>query len=235
MADTDEESIGSAREADAAVLTVNTAMATLGQRLAGLGYPENAGLLERFQERFVQYRDLDKEILKLAVENTNLKAQRLLFGSVGQTANEFCRGLQALAAAAPAGAAGRIGNAALRAQLAIREIQVLEAPHIAEAEDSEMDRLEREMAARQALARQALASIERDTRPQSRAPLAAAKAAFDSFEALSRQLIELSRKNTNVRSLELATKQKPALTSACDASLAALQNALANQGFSGTR
>jgi hypothetical protein len=96
-----------------------------------------------------------------------------------------------------------------------------------------MDRLEQEMTVRQSATREVLAAIGRDVRQP--AALDAAKAALDDFEALSRRLIELSRKNTNVRSLALALKQRPVLTSACDESLAALQAALAAQGFSGTR
>lgn len=235
MADTDEESIKFAREADAATTAVSAAMPGLAQRLTSLSYPGDVELFARFQERFVRYRNLDREILDLAVENTNLKAQRLLFGPVDQAANEFCSVLRTLAAAAPANTSRRLEEAAARAQLAVREIQVLEAPHIAEAQDREMDRLEQEMASRQATAREALATMERDLRPPSRPQLDAAKAALDSFQAQSRKLIELSRKNTNVRSLALALKQKPALTAACDESLSALQAALAAQGFSGTR
>lgn len=235
MADTDEESIKFAHEAEAAAEAVSAAIPGLGQRLTGLAYAGNTDLLARFQERFARYRTLDREMLKLAVENTNLKAQRLLFGPVGQAANEFCKVLRALAAAAPANTARRLDDAIARAQLAVREIQVLEAPHIAEAQDREMARLEQEMAALQSTAREALAAIERDVRPAARPQLDAAKAALDNFEAQSRKLIELSRKNTNVRSLELAMKQKPAMTSACDEALAALQGALAAQGFSGTR
>jgi len=234
MADTDEESIKFAREAEAATQAVSAAMPVLARRLTDLAYPGNTELLARFQERFTRYTTLDREILKLAVENTNLKAQHLLFGPIGQAANELCGALQALASTVPAATARRLGDAALRAQLAVREIQVLQAPHIAEPRESEMDRIEQQMALRQATAREALLSIE----PSVRAPspsLDTAKASLDTFEALSRKLVALSRQNTNVRSLELAVRQKPALTAACDESLAALQDALATQGFSGTR
>jgi hypothetical protein len=235
MADTDEESIKFARQAEASTLAVATAMAELAKRVTDLGDPGNADLIRGFQEQFARYQDLDKEILKLAVENTNLKARRLLFGPVAQAADEFCGTLQAFAAAAPDASARRISDSAFRAQLAIREIEVLQAPHIAEAKAAAMDDLEREMASRQASAQEALSFLERSARPQSLSSLNAAKTALDRFEGLSRQLIELSRKNTNVRSLELAMTQKPPLTSACDESLAALQNALANQAFTGTR
>lgn len=235
MAETDEESIAFARKADASTLAVSKAMAELSKRLTDLGDPGNTDLMRRFGEQFAKYQDLDREILKLAVENTNLKAKRLLFGPVAQAADAFCRNLQTLVAATPESAARRISEAAFRAQLAIREIEVLQAPHIAEAKAPEMDHLEQEMDERRRLAREALSAIEKDARPQARSALDAAKTALDGFEALSRQLIELSRRNTNVRSLELAMRQKPALTLACDESLAALQNVLATQGFAGTR
>jgi hypothetical protein len=235
MADTDEESIKLAREAEAADDSVSAAMPPLAQLLTDLRSEHDSDMLARFQGHFARYRALDREILRLAVANTNLKAQHLLFGPVSQVADEFCRALRALAAAAPASTAHHIFDATARAQLAVREILALQAPHIAEAQDSEMDRIEKEMAVRKSIAREALASIERNVRPPSRSSLDAAKASLDSFEALSRKLIELSRKNTNVRSLELALKQKPALAAACDESLVALQNALASEGFTGTR
>ena len=44
------------------------------------GLPRRSAALETFTGRFDEYRRLDDEILPLAVENTNLKAQRLSFG-----------------------------------------------------------------------------------------------------------------------------------------------------------
>jgi hypothetical protein len=234
MADTDEDSIKFAHEAEASTKAVSTAMAALAQPMTDLAYPGNANLLARLQERFARYQALDREILKLAVENTNLKAQRMLFGPVAQAADEFCAALEEVSSA-PGGGVRHTTDTIARAELAVREAQVLEAPHIAEAKDSEMDRLEREMTVRQNSAREMLKAIEQNARPQARPALDAAKTALDRFQTLSGKLIELSRKNTNVRSLELALKQKPALTAACDESLAALQEALASQGFSGTR
>lgn len=235
MAETDEESGTFARQAEAATEAVSKETSALAQRLSGLAHAGNAELLARFQERFARYRVLDREILELAVENTNLKAQRLLFGPVAQAANEFCAALEAVPAKVPARTASRIEASVMRAQLAIREIQVLEAPHIAEARDPEMDRLEHDMAERRAKAEAALVAVRQSVRAPIPTSLDEAKTALDSFEALSRKLIDLSRKNTNVRSLELAMRQKPALTAACDESLTALQDALTAQGFSGTR
>jgi len=234
MADTDEDSIKFAREAEAAIEAVSAAIPTLARHLSGLAYPGNADQLARFQERFESYRTLDRKILKLAIENTNLKAQHLLFGPISQAANELCGALESLGSIVPAGPHRPLNDAAVRAQLAVREIQVLQAPHIAEARDPEMDRIEQQIALRQAIVREGLLSIEKNGHPPMPA-LKAAKVSFEAFETLTSKLIALSRQNTNVRSLELAMRQKPTLTSACDAHLVSLQDALAAQGFSGTR
>ena len=52
---------------------------------------------------------------------------------------------------------------------------------------------------------------------------------------LNAQLIALSRRNTNVRSLALSLGQKRMLTATCEDSLRALQDALGKRGFSATR
>jgi hypothetical protein len=45
------------------------------------------------------------------------------------------------------------------------------------------------------------------------------------------QIIALSRRNTNVRSLALSLNQKRPLTTACEETLHALQDALAKHGY----
>ena len=80
-------------------------------------------------------------------------------------------------------------------------IQVLQAPHIAEPSDAEMDRLEaQDRAARQSVARGALERLSAAAAPAVHLHVEAARAALDRFDALSAQLITLSRRNTNVRS-----------------------------------
>jgi hypothetical protein len=231
MADTDADSVTFAQEARTAAGVVDADIPRLSQRLSG----DDTGLLAAFRERFARYRALDQQILDLAVENTNLKAQRLSFGPVRAAADQLAAALDAAVAALPAGDRCHAGDLAARAKLAVREIQVLQAPHIAESRDAEMTRMEKEMAARQDAARASLASLDGMARGPAKAPLSQARAAMDRFEQTSRQLIALSRANSNVRSLELALRQQPALASACDESLTALQDALAKEGFSGTR
>jgi hypothetical protein len=235
MADTDEESVAFAREADKAAGAIESESAALSTRLQSLGYAPEQRALQDFTDHFGAYRKLDHDVLELAVQNTNLKAQRLSFGPVRETADGFRDALQAAAQLAPAKDRCRFDGLAGRAELAVREIQILQAPHIAEADDSAMTKIEKEMAERLGSAREALKSLGAGASAAMARQLDAASAALSRFEQLSAELVALSRRNSNVRSLELALRRAPQLVAACDGSLAALQEALAKEGFSGTR
>jgi hypothetical protein len=232
LADTDEASVAFAKQAEAAVQLVTTDTGELGAQLQRLDYAEEGRLLDEFAKSFAEYRKVDRDVLSLAVENTNLKAQRLSFGPVRDAADAFRDALDAVVKAAPAREHARVEATAERALLAVREIQILQAPHIAESDDAAMSRLEKEMAGRLVAAREALRALA-GVAPQE--TLDAAKTALDRFEKLSNELVALSRRNTNVKSLALSLKPKPALTAACDTSLSALEAALAKRGFTGTR
>ena len=98
-----------------------------------------------------------------------------------------------------------------------------------------MTRIEKRMATEEASARSALGTLRSLTQQASGPRLAAAAAALDRFMGLNAQIIELSRRNTNVRSLALALGQKRTLTAACEDRLHALQDALAKREFTATR
>jgi hypothetical protein len=68
-----------------------------------------------------------------------------------------------------------------------------------------------------------------------RPALSIALSALDRFKDFSRQIVALSRRNTNVRSLKLSLQNKPALTAACDDSLRALQDLLTKEDIKATR
>lgn len=235
MADTDEASVAFARQADAAAGSVESGTTALMSRLQKLGNDSDVRTLDTFAGKFAEYRQVDRQVLELAQQNTNLKAQRLSFGPVREAADAFREALDGLARAAPAKDRARIEALVARAELNVREIQVLQAPHIAESAEAEMNRLESEMAVRATAARRGLDDLRSAGGAAAAPALTAATAALDRFDQLSRQLVALSRQNSNVRSLELALRRQPALAAACDASLATLADNLANEGFTGTR
>jgi hypothetical protein len=235
MADTDETSIAFAHEAEQATQGVQMNADALKPILEGLGYADETRVLEEFQGRFSEYRALDRTILDMAVENTNLKAQRLSFGPAQEAAEAFRESLEAIARVAPGDNAWRSRAEVATAVAAVREIQVLQAPHIAEADDAAMTRMEGRMAAEEAAARGTLKTLATIVRPESRPQLAAATAALDRFMGLNGEIVALSRRNTNVRSLALSLGQKRKLAAACEQSLRALVDALAARGFTATR
>jgi thioredoxin-like negative regulator of GroEL len=81
---------------------------------------------------------LDRLVLDLAVENSNLKAQRLSFGPAQAAADEFRDALEAIPSAVPAKDPWRLKAVIATAVAAVREIQVLQAPHIADPDDAAM-------------------------------------------------------------------------------------------------
>jgi hypothetical protein len=233
MADTDEQSIAFAHEAEAATQAVAADVAALAPRLSSLGYPTEVRLLEEFGKHFDEYRKLDHDVLQLAVENTNLKAQRLSFGPEHEAADAFRDALEPLGPKAKDHC--RVEALVSKAVLAVRDIEVLQAPHIAEADDAAMTRMEGAMDALGTTAADALAQIASLVDAAAQPKVAAATASLARFKDLSAQIVKLSRRNSNVRSLSLSLREKPVLTAACDDSLRSLADALAKEGFTATR
>jgi hypothetical protein len=233
MADTDEASLVFAHEAEQTTETVQSNVAALSPLLRKLGYEAEAGLLQEFSKRFGEYLSLDRSVLELAVENTNLKAQRLSFGPARDAADSFRDALETVGP----GAKDHCRVVALvgQAVLAVRDIQVLQGPHIAEADSAAMTRMETQISGLEVTARDALDGISGLVDPKAQPQLAAALVSFERFKDLSRQIVALSRRNSNVRSLALSLREKPVLTAACDESLRSLEEALAKEGFTATR
>jgi hypothetical protein len=154
MADTDDASTAAAEEARRSRELVEKDVEALGAALQMLGYREDQRALETFRARFDEYRKLDDEVLPLAVENTNLKAQRLSFGPAQEAALAFGAAVEAAGRKTKGACCGEA--AANRARAALLEIQVLQAPHIAESGDAAMTKVENRMKELAGTARAAL-------------------------------------------------------------------------------
>jgi hypothetical protein len=235
MADTDEGSVAFVREAELAQLAIQRDADALKPILLGLGYAEESTRLDEFGRRFAEYRALDRTILGLAVENTNLKAQRLSFGSAQEAADSFRDSVDAVVPSDAAKNTWRVKALAAAAVAAVREIQVLQAAHIAAADDATMSRMEKRAATLEAEARTALEALAALVQPASRPRLSAATSALARFMDINAQITALSRRNSNVRSLALSLNEKGKLAGACEDSLHALRQALEKRGFTGTR
>ena len=223
MADTDEASAAAADEARRSRAVVEKDVDLLRAALESLGYREDTQALEAFTARFEEYRKLDDEILPLAVENTNLKAQRLAFGPAQEAASAFSAAVEEAARSASGSCC--VQAAAARARAALLEIQVLQAPHIAESDDAAMTKIENRMKDRAQAARAALIELK--------APKAVD--ALDRFVALNDEIVTLSRRNSNVRSLALSLGRKRMVAAECEDDLQALKQALDKHAFTATR
>jgi hypothetical protein len=235
MAETDDASEAFVREARDATAAVQKDSAALATILTSLEYSDEGSLLVEFNSAFAEYRALDDTLLGLTVENSNLKAQRLAFGSGQEAAEMFKAAVGALAPLAPAADKWRVAALSAQAVANVREIQVLEAPHIAEADAAAMSRLEAAMATAASAARSEIDTLGGVMPAGSRPRLAAARTALDHFMAIHAEIMTLSRRNSNVRSLALSLGQKRAVTAKCEGILHALQEALAKRELGPSR
>ena len=235
MANSEEASAAAARESQAATSAVEKDAAKLAELLQGLNYANETSVLSEFKARLSEYKALDTRIVTLAVENTNLKAQALAFGPASEAAAAFAASLSATRSRVPSKALDRAELLSAQALLAVREIQVLHAPHIAERDEATMARMEKQMVDLDVKARSALTALTTLAPAEAQTSLAEGLVALDRCKAASAQIIELSRRNTNVLALDLSLRQKPALVGACNRPLVALQAALALEGPKSSR
>jgi len=235
MAVTDEASSAAAREAAQATEQVDRDSGALQRILEQLAYSDDKRYLDAFKACFAGYRALDADILPLAVENTNIKAQRLSFGPAREAADTFRQSLEAAGRSLSAKNSCCVETAIAQATSAVLDVQVIEARHIAESDEAAMSQMESEMAAKQTAARTALDSLKGQLPERAGPQLAAAAAALDRFAATNAELVKLSRRNSNVRSLALSLGRKRTVTAECDDNLQALEDALAKHDFTATR
>jgi len=234
MASSDDASAAAADEAKRARQDAEHSLGALQPVLESLGYQADVRYIGEFKPRFEEYRRLDDEILTLAVENSNIKAQRIAFGPARKAAEEFKTALEA-SVRGVAKDRCRAELLAARAYGALLQIQALQAPHIAETEDSVMTRIESDMRAADAVARKALEELKGGAGTPAGPQLGAAAAALDSFIARNQEIVVLSRRNSNVRSLALSLGRKRTITAQCEDQLRALEQALAEHAFNATR
>jgi Four helix bundle sensory module for signal transduction len=187
-------------------------------------------LLATFSKEFVELQHVDAELLELAVKNTNLKASALAFGPAANAMREMDHALSELiteSAAGNAPNAKKVMMLASAAQSAALRIEVLLAPHIAEENDAKMDALEAAMGAEAKAVDEDLKALH--AMLPSSEELGEAAVAWKKLGELRKEILKLSRENTNVRSLSISLNQKRKLMLACDETLTALEKAVAQE------
>jgi len=235
MAESDDAAAAAAEEARRASQVVERDFEILRTTLEALDYRDDLRHLDDFEARFKEYRRLEDEILPLAVENTNLKAQRLSFGPSREAAQSFEAALERAIGTSVSKPTCCAEAVAARARMAVLEIRVMYAPHIAEAQDAAMTAMETQMTAAVGRVQQAVDELRAMLPSTATAQLDAAAAALDRFLSIHKEIITLSRRNSDVRSLALSLGAKRRVTAECEADLQALAEALAKHEFTATR
>ena len=235
MAATDEESEAFAADARAGTAAVAAGRDELAALLPAGGDQEKE-LLARFTAALAEYEQLDRELLDLAVRNTNLKASALAFGPAAESAGALDEALSRLLARMADSNSPHARRIMLMASDArdgtLRTLALLPA-HIAADNAAHMDSLEAGFAAEDRRVRANLDHLAVLVPPAGRADLAAATAACDRFAEVKGRILELSRQNTNVRSLALSLNQKRLVTVKCQDALAALEQSVRREPVPG--
>jgi hypothetical protein len=222
MADTDEASQAFAEQSRQASHNVEKARRELAPMLAGKH--KEAELFQEFSRCWDTLQEIDREVLSLAVQNTNLKALRLSFVPAAEAVRSMQEALNSLMDAASASPdAVRITRLAARAIMGALNMYTLQAPHIAESTEPRMDEMEAVMQSLDAQVTDALQSLQGLVDEPGKPFLEAAQASYKDFQNLNAEIVDLSRQNSNVRSFTLSLGQKRKTTAECQDRLAALQ------------
>jgi hypothetical protein len=232
MADTDEASLAFAQESRQASDAVEAARNQLAELIKLHPAEDETRLLNEFDENWEQLRKLDQHILELAVQNTNLKAAALSFGQATEAVHRFQSAMEELTQGSDN---IRIVRSASEALAAVLTIQTLHAPHIASADDGEMSRIEQIIREKEEVIRRCLDQLGQTVPGGRRNEVIQAGAAFNEYIAMTRQVLEWSRQNTNVTSLEISLNRKLKMTAQSEAILNKLQEAIKGREFKATR
>jgi hypothetical protein len=200
----------------------------LEELLTSSGSPAERDLLSQFSQAFTQFQRIDKELLDLAVKNTNLKASSLTFGPAAAALKEVDAALARL----PTDDVNAL-RLADNARIAALRLQALLPPHIAEESDQKMDEMETQMAKEDQEVRRSLDELAALPGLAGNPDLKTAAASYAQFNETRAQILKLSRENTNVRSLTISLTQKRKVMSLCQDILAALQQAIQSEPIAG--
>jgi hypothetical protein len=222
MAETDEASHALAEQSIRAAQNVEKARRTLEPLLEG--NRQEAHLFREFSRCWERLQAIDREVLSLAVQNTNLKALRLSFVSGAEAIGRLEKALTHLMdrVSSSPNAVG-ITRRASQAVIGAFRIYALQAPHIAESTVAQMDKIEAAMKNHDAQVTDTLHDMQVQVDASSKPLLHTAWASYKDFQRINAEIVDLSRQNSNIRSFALSLGQKRKTTAQCQDVLAALQ------------
>ena len=236
MATTDQDSQSFADQSRTQVAAVERGRKELEELLQTGGTKTEQDLLVQFTQTFAEFQRINKDLLDMAVQNTNLKAYGLAFGPAAEVLNEMDAALSRIVAqnvSSTSADARQVMQLADDARIRALRIQTLLAPHIAEESDRKMDELEALMAKEDLEVRKDLEGLASLLKPGGSPDIETATSRYTKFSEIKAQIIRLSRENTNVRSLAISLNQKRKVMVMCQDDLAALEEAIQQESVPG--
>jgi hypothetical protein len=228
LAITDEDSQVFADQARAATAEVERGRQELDELLTAAGTRGEKELLAQFAEAFTEFQRIDKDLLVLAVKNTNLKASSLAFGPAAASLREMDDVLARLT-----NDDVKVMRLADHTRIAAWRLLTWIPPHIAEESGQKMDEMESQMAREDQQVRRSLDDLAAMPTMADNPDLKAAVTSYARFSDTKVQILRLSRENTNVRSLSISLNQKRRVMLVCRAALTALQQAIVEEPTAG--
>jgi hypothetical protein len=192
------------------------------------GNQNEKDLLAQFSQAFAEFKRIDKDLLDLAVKNTNLKASSLAFGPAATALKEMDAALARLVSDDL-----KVTRLADDARIAAWHLQALVPPHIAEESDEKMNEMEAVMAKEDQDVRKNLEALAAVPNLTGNPDLKAAASEYARFTEFKTQILKLSRENTNVRSLAISLNQKRKMMLICQDALALLEQAIQEEPIAG--
>ncbi len=231
LANTDEASEVFAAQARQAADSVESSRMEIEAIIHREKFPRETEMINEFTVCWAHYRQLDETILDLAIQNTNLKAQKI---SATQSAQELARFEESLNHLIHQNTHGGQCNEAVmlsyEALTAGLKIVALHKPHIEAADDQEMDKIEQSIRSYDESVRKALESLRRIASLSDNEDMKLAETAYEQFMILTGEVLKLSRMNTNIKSAELSLGKSRLISSQCQEILTRLHETVQAQG-----
>jgi hypothetical protein len=233
LAVTDKESQRFADQARVASGNVDKARKQLSPLIAQDDSVRERTRIGEFDRCWTEFRSLDRRILDLAVQNTNLHATNLALTRGAEVVGDLEQNLTGLID--PGAAEGkdvRIVRLAYQAIVAGLKIHDLYAPHIQAETGEQMDGIEKEIKANEQILAGSLQELKRSVPGGGQGAVTAARADYAELTKITTQIVNLSRENTNIKSLGLSLGKKRLITAQCDETLSVLQKLIRSRGTS---
>lgn len=233
LAITDSDSQSFADEARAETIRVDGSQTALKGMLQS---DRERGFLEQFATEFSEFKRVDKDLLDLAVQNTNLKAYALAFGPSAHALDDMDGALTRLVsrtANSPSPASLKIIVLAEGADVGVLRIATLLPPHIAEQSDVKMNELEARMKEEDRSVRDELRELA--LLLPANQDVAVANSRYRTFSQIESQILELSRANSNVKSLSISLTEMRKVADLCQDTLSALEASIEGEQIPGEK